>query len=409
MKKESKILITKDAVNRSYLPVYGNTYWKTPNIDELAEKGTVFYRHYTGAPSTNMANMCMFTGQYSYESDMKDYVISNMAFTGDTLFDKAAKLGYKSHIIWNESWFQSKTIEFYNCYGRDTVFHSLPGLKQGVGAHYFHKVFLQENKEVTEQVYRTIEKEISSIVQSDEKVFVWIHIPHVINGRTGYGQDIDAFDDIVGIIRKYFSDSSIYISSDHGNMNGVKGKLCYGFDVYEPAIIIPLITPRLGEKKRIDELTCNTDLFSIIFEDQIPAREYVYSDTAFYAQPNRKFAVISRRFKYIYNKLHDTEELYDLEIDPHEDCNIIRDYIYDKDRRVITPLRELYFYPYWDMAREAEVLLREKKNEIWRKGTIWDELYGRGKYFLKIYVYYKLKKYILRAKGVTDGSTTKRS
>ena len=37
-----KVLITKDALRKDYLPSYGNKFWKTPNIDELASKGTIF-------------------------------------------------------------------------------------------------------------------------------------------------------------------------------------------------------------------------------------------------------------------------------------------------------------------------------------------------------------------------------
>ena len=40
--KNKIILITKDVLRSDYLPVYGNKYWKTPNIDKLAEKGTIF-------------------------------------------------------------------------------------------------------------------------------------------------------------------------------------------------------------------------------------------------------------------------------------------------------------------------------------------------------------------------------
>ena len=44
MNRESILLLTKDAMCTSYFPCYGNEYWKgkTPNMDELVEKGTVF-------------------------------------------------------------------------------------------------------------------------------------------------------------------------------------------------------------------------------------------------------------------------------------------------------------------------------------------------------------------------------
>ena len=45
-------LLSKDCMSCESLPIYGNKYWKTPNIDELANKGTVFRRHYAAGGST---------------------------------------------------------------------------------------------------------------------------------------------------------------------------------------------------------------------------------------------------------------------------------------------------------------------------------------------------------------------
>ena len=78
--RESIIFITKDAFCKDYLPCYGNQYWSghTPNIDKLVENGSVFRKYYTGAPSTVMSNMCMFTGLYAHESELSRYVLSGI-------------------------------------------------------------------------------------------------------------------------------------------------------------------------------------------------------------------------------------------------------------------------------------------------------------------------------------------
>ena len=46
-----------------------------------------------------------------------------------------------------------------------------------------------------------------------------------------------------------------FIAADHGNMNGMKGKISYGHDVYETAVNIPLIAPRIDEKRIIDNFS----------------------------------------------------------------------------------------------------------------------------------------------------------
>lgn len=394
MKNDNIIFITKDAFCKDYLPCYGNKYWSgyTPNIDELVKKGSVFKRHYTGAPSTVMSNMCMFTGLYPHESELSHYSLSGIHYKGDTLWTKAEDDRYECHIIWDEAWHSVfKMEQRYYCYGENTTIHNLKDIRQGVGAHYLHGDSLKRNDNKTEYVYLKIENEISKIMKDAKKsVFLWMHIPHVINGRTGYGTDIDAFDYIVGIARRHFSDDNIFIAADHGNMNGKKGKVGYGHDVYETAINIPLITPRLCEQKTIETITSNVDITTIIFDRKIPQREFVYSDSTFYAQPNRKLAIITDNYKYIYNKHSKKEELYDLRTDPIENCNLISDKIYDVDRHVTTPLKELYFYPFWDELEAVRSYFREKKNKIWKTGTFKEEFIPSLKFQVQTHGYYQL-------------------
>ena len=368
MKNKSILFLTKDAFNRTYLPTYGNMMWKTPNIDELALKGSVFTNHHTGAPSTIMSNMCMFTKLNSYESGLSDYTFSKKRHVGETLWTRAESEGYECHIIWDHAWdtvFRAR--ERYYCYGENTIIHSIEGIRQGVGAHYVHPDFLVQDLSKFEKVKDILEKEIIQILkQTNKPVFLWMHIPHVINGFTGYGSDIEAFDQIVGIGRHYFSDDFIFISADHGNMNGEKGKLCYGFDVYEPNARIPLITPLINNTPKIELLTSNVDITTIIFDRIVPHRDFIFCDSAFYAQPKRKLAILYGHYKYIYNKQTQSEELYDLEYDPNENCNLISDYVYDSDRNTTVPLRELYFYPNWEQIEEVRTLLKQKKDEVWK-------------------------------------------
>lgn len=382
MNNKSILFLTKDAFFRGYLPVYGNKIWNTPNIDELASKGTVFMNHHTGAPSTIMSNMCMFTKLNSYESGLSDYTFSKMIHHGETLWTRAEAEGFECHIIWDEAWdsvFRAR--DRYYCYGDNTVFHPLENIRQGVGAHYKHEGFLKGDSNKYAETQIKIEKEIKKIFSEARKpVFLWVHIPHVINGFTSYGSDIEAFDGLVGIGREYFDDSNIFISADHGNMNGAKGKLCYGHDVYEPSALIPLITPSIEGEKTISYLTTNIDITSVIFDRTAVQRDFIFCDSAFYAQANRKIAIYHRNFKYIYNKFNDSEELYDLEYDPNENCNLIKDFVYDVDRHTTVPLRELYYHPNWEMVEKMRKTFRDKKGEIWRNGSPKQESYNRFMY-----------------------------
>ena len=316
MNEQSIVLISKDALCYEYLPCYGNKYWagKTPNIDELVSKGTLFTRYYTAAPSSAMSYYAMFTGKYPYQSVNMKYEILNEAYKNVTLFDKAEGHGFECHIIWDERRMEI-AYPYSRCYGENTTIHAVKGLRQGVGAHYNHQGILKENDSVLEETIQIFTNEVDDILKNNKKVFLWIHLPHVLNGRVSYGGDIDAFDRCIGLLRERFSDNNIFITADHGNMNGHKGKICYGFDVNEIAIRIPMITPRLSVGDVCSTVCSNVDLYDIIFERKIVEREYVFSDSAYYAQPHRKLAVIMGKYKYIYNKQDSTEELYDVEWD----------------------------------------------------------------------------------------------
>lgn len=360
------LLLSKDVLGKFYLPVYGNKYWKTPNIDELAEKGTVFNRHYTAAPSSSMSYYSMFTGQYPYQSKMKSYRVLSQEerFGGKTFFDKVYELGYECHVVWEAGW-MNDCKRFSECYGENTIFHPLEGIKQKVGVHAANNK-LEYNPEKSQKSCEIIESCVAEICNRDCDAFVWMHLPHVFNGCVGYGTDIDWFDKCVGILRNYFDDDCIYITADHGNMNGAHGKLGYAFDVYEQASSIPLITPRIDNLITVDYPTVNIDLFPLIFNHEITKRDFIYSDSAYYCQLHRKLGIIHGRYKYIYSASGHKEELYDVVYDPNENVNLMDDKLYDVDRGVSSKIAEMYFYPYWDEAIKEREIMRNQLRQVWR-------------------------------------------
>lgn len=378
----SVILVSKDVLGTFYLPVYGNKYWqgKTPNIDELAAKGTVFNRHYTAAPSSAMSYFSMWTSVYAHETNRKDYLPIKVKESYQSNFDKITSLGFDSHIIWDSKWMTTAKL-YSECYGSHVTFNDLYEIRQPVGSHQQHKKPVECNEETVKETIGRIKNEIEKITSGDQKVFIWMHLPHVLRGRNTYGSDIDVFDQIIGVVRQYFIDENIFISSDHGNMNGTHGKIGYGFDVNEASSRIPLISPRINELKTVDFPTSTVDLFDIIFNRVLKKRDIVYSDSAYYCQLNRKLAIISGRYKYIYSRRGHTEELYDVVFDPEETVNLITDHKYDTDRHLSCPTAEMYFYPYWDELPAIREMLRNECKKIWREGTLMDKVHA---YYLHI-------------------------
>lgn len=362
------VIISKDALCRDYLPTYGNKQWSTPNIDAIAAQGTVFTNHYTAAPSTVMSFFSMITGKFAYETGYELYEKINAVYEGETLFTKLRAAGYQCHIIWGDIWMPLPN--YYNCYRDAVQLHRIDGFRQGVGAHYKHEGFLKPDPEKEEKTYSVVTDKIREVLESEENVFLWIHFPHVINGRVAYGSDIDLFDRYIGFIRSLVPDNCLALTADHGNMNGHKGKVGYGFDVYQPAVNIPLITPRIDGRQVISDNTSSVDLYSILFEGKYPKREFIYCDTAFKAQMHRRLAIIYKHYKYIYIKQNKSEELYDLAYDPTEEFSLMQDYIFDKDRNITVPSRELYYYPDWENIDEIRTIMRRERERMWQNGSL---------------------------------------
>lgn len=367
MNKESILFLTKDAFCKAYLPCYGNRYYagKTPNLDELVDKGTLYTNFFTAAPSSAMSYLSMFTRKYPYQQEMQIYTQLPEDFKGRTLFDDAYEMGFSCHVLWDAGWIHL-AYDYTRCYGKNTTLHNMENFRQPVGSHYKHEGVLVRNQEKEEEGVTRLRNELNTIFENNNKVFLWCHLPHVLKGRTSYGDDIDLFDRYLGVFREFFSDDNIFISADHGNMNGLKGKVCYGFDVYDTSISIPFISPRINELKICDTHICNINVFELLFKRKVVESSIIFSDSQYYAQPKRKLAVIFEKYRYIYNKADNSEELYDIEYDPNQNFNLISDDIYDVDRKLVSPAREYYFYPEWDKLPEIRTKLRAEKDKIWR-------------------------------------------
>ncbi len=371
------ILISKDALRLEALPVYGNTYWKTPNIDALASKGTVFTRHYTAGGSTAMAFTSLALGKYCFETDRKLYDGSESSENGNTLFDKLYESGYDVHIAWDDSYEQFAKTHF-KCEGKNTTVHSLKSIIPHHSAHikgeFDDLTFKNEETEASLKLVEELFDELkNSETRKEKPLFLWFHLPHVFAGRNAYDSDIDVFDKIVGMLRERFSDDSIYVSADHGQMHGHKGKFSYGYDIDEGVMRVPLITPKFMDKEVIDFPTTHLQLDEIFGLKEFAKREFIMCETAYYVQPHRKLAIVHGNYKLVYDKKEKKFYLFDLEWDKLEELNLYYPEFYDVDRLCWYSLNQRFFYPRWEEAMKEKELLKEQFDKIWRTGTPLEE------------------------------------
>jgi hypothetical protein len=175
----------------------------------------------------------------------------------------------------------------------------------------------------------------------------------------------------------FFPPEQVYLTGDHGHMNCERGIPVYAFHVYEAAVKVPLITPDHFGSKVIDDLLSNIQLKDIIIQKKYAKTEFIYSDTQFYLQENRKLMIRKGDFKYIFNKKDGSEELYDLRLDPREDVNLLIDRWPDRNRDSCYYLEEIYYYPRWTTAADAYRELKQEKERIWKKGRLAENMLFR--------------------------------
>ncbi len=371
------LLLSKEVLRPDYLGCYGGTLYKTPNIDALAGQGTIFTNFYTASPSSAMAFTAMFTGLYPFETSRKSYRMVERFSQCPTLSDILEKRGYEVHVIWGGKWFRGSHKKS-RVFSATTNFHNLEGIYRLVGPHSIGQGPVEDDSRF--DPLKDISIKIETILKNRKsRVFIWLHCPHVFKGRTGYGSDIDLFDRLTGRLLDYFAPEQIYLTGDHGHMNCERGIPVYGFHVYEGAVKVPLIMPNRFNRKVIDDLLSNVQLKDIILDGKYAESEFIYSDTQYYLQEDRKLMIRKGDFKYIYSKKSRSEELYDLRFDPHEEVNLLVQKWGDRNREKFYVLEEIYYYPRWEEAEAAYRVLKQEKDRLWKEGRTGEKLLFRLK------------------------------
>ena len=227
---------------------YGGKF-STPNINSLASKGTVFQKHFAAAPSSGMAVSCgMFTGLYAHELNRSNFEeVSNDKSFDSNLFTKLESKGYETHVLWGRE-FHYLAFLYSKVFSAKTNVHYTYGGAKEIEAqrHAWNRVKSENNTvEDHSNLPNIILDNITNILENSSKpAFLWLHCPHVFLPGQSYGSDIDIFDKLVGSIMSNF-DFEIFLSADHGHMDCDKNLEVYGHHVYQGAVHIPLITPRI--------------------------------------------------------------------------------------------------------------------------------------------------------------------
>lgn len=266
--KLNLLLITIDTLRADRLSCYGTEHLKTPNIDSVASRGTIFTRAFAHSVTTltSHANILLGTTPlYHGVHDNSNFVVRDELLT---LAEHLKRFGYS-------------TGAFVGAFPLDTRF----GLSQGFDT-YDDKYLQHTPKETAKE--RKAEAVVASALewlkrQEKEPWFLWIHCwdPHdpydppepfktqyansLYDGEVAY---VDfALEKVLRFIEKggLFSKTMIVLTGDHGESLGEHGEKTHGFLAYNATIWIPLIilAPGLNPGK-VDKNVSHIDIFPTI-------------------------------------------------------------------------------------------------------------------------------------------------
>lgn len=247
LKNCNVILITLDTTRADHLGCYAGKHVQTPNLDELAEAGTVFERCISQVPLTLPAHTTILSGTYPAYHQVRDnggfVVPEELELLSETLH----KRGFA-------------TSAFISAY----VLHAKWGLNRGWD-HYADSFHFSKLKSISLSNVQKLAGEVLPEAQAwlekngQQRFFSWIHLydPHLpytppepfasSYRNNPYQGEVAYMDAELG---KFFSflkanglwdNTLIVVTGDHGEMLGEHGEDSHGFFVYESAVHVPLI------------------------------------------------------------------------------------------------------------------------------------------------------------------------
>ena len=315
------VMIIADQLRADVLKAYGGSEVRTPNLDALAEQGTVFENMYCQSPVCGPSRACMISGRYVFQHR----ATNNMRLLPRQEFSYARELrnnGYtaaivgKSHHYTNgfqavpvpigdsflyatdnhppfgiSNFYASGTLEIvpeaYDQRVADTACMFLQDMSRMAGPFMMnigllaphnpyalpeHYANMYDPDDVKMPV-ELLKKDIPPMLEKRYKKYEWMKEADIRKARAFYYGLVSMLDDCVGkVVEKLkalgvYDDTLLIFTSDHGEMLGDRG-LCEKFVPYEASVKIPCIISG-GEFTgggRVDAITEHVDLTATMLD-----------------------------------------------------------------------------------------------------------------------------------------------
>lgn len=264
------LLITIDTLRADRLSCYDPAHVKTPFIDGLAAKGTLFTRAFSHTPLTLPAHANILLGKTPPAHGVHDNGRFTVRAEALTLAEHLGSRGYA-------------TGAFVGGY----PLHSRFGLGQGFEVY-------DDRFSAAPEVGREFAESRASVVadralawlrDSRSPWFLWVHFydphdpydpPEPFRTRfknAPYDGEVAYVDEIVGRLLAFLRDEGleaktvILLTGDHGESLGEHGELTHGFLAYNSTLCIPLIIAMPGRKpSRVDQAVAHVDVYPTVCE-----------------------------------------------------------------------------------------------------------------------------------------------
>ena len=356
------ILISIDTLRSDRLPVYGYDQVETPHLDAFARDAITFDRVYSHTPLTLPSHASILSGMLPDRHGVRDNVGYNVPAGLATFLPRDLKKhGYATGGVVSAYVLRGETgiangFDFFN----DGI-----AFREGVAGGALSRRG-PETLEATLPWLRSV---------ASDKLFLFFHLyephlpweapePFASRYESPYDAEVAAADAVVGELLAelrelgVYDDAIIMVLSDHGEGLGTHGYLEHGFFLYREDIQVPLLlklpnqnlggTRRVADAQLVDVYPTIAGLVGLPVEESILAGcsllrlpecggpdRVVYSES-FYARLHFGWSDLASLVQGRYHYIHGPDpELYDLEEDPLETTNILKE-----QRRVYGELRK---------------------------------------------------------------------
>jgi len=238
------ILISIDTLRADHLSAYGYTKIRTPNLDALAQGGTVFADISAQIPLTLPSHTSLFTSTYPFQNGIEEnaervppgattlalalrsHGYRTAAFVGSVLLDR--RLGLDQGFDFYDSPFNLELQPAANPY-------SVRVRRDGALVFRAARQWLDANR--------------------GQPVFLFAHLFDLHTpyshppqpGASGYDMQIEYVDGLIGHFREalqqtgWWDRSLVIVLSDHGESLGEHGEQSHGYFIYRSTTWVPLL------------------------------------------------------------------------------------------------------------------------------------------------------------------------